>query len=84
LLLGNADLEYLLGFSPGGGAAQCGQAKGYPIGILDLSGAVNLGQSEERFDLIGADRQTNLVQTKPGSGLELVLQVEGELTANRL
>jgi hypothetical protein len=82
LLFGNADLDHLLGFLPGWGAAQGGQAKGDSIGILDLSRAVKLSQSKERFDLIGTHRQTDMVQTKLGGGLELELQIEGELTAN--
>ena len=83
LLFGNADLDHLLGFGPGGGAAQGGQAKGDAIGILNLARAVKLTQSEERFDLIGAHRQTDMIQTKLGSDLELVLQIGDELTANR-
>ena len=83
LLFGNADLGHLLRFGQGGGAAQGGQAKGDTIGILDLARAVKLSQSEERFDLIGAHRQTDMIQTKLGSDLELVLQIGDELTANR-
>jgi len=83
LLFGNADLDHPLGFDPGGGAAKGGQAKGDTIGILDLARAVKLSQSEERFDLIGAHRQTDIIQTKLGSDLELVLQIGDELTANR-
>ncbi|MBP8645976.1 MAG: hypothetical protein KBH99_07645 [Syntrophobacteraceae bacterium] len=47
LLLGNADLDPLLGFLAGGGAAQGWQAKGDPIGILDLARAVKLSQSQK-------------------------------------
>jgi hypothetical protein len=83
LLFGNADLDHLLRFGPGGSAAQGGQAKGDTIGILDLSRAVKLSQSEERLDWIGGHWQTDMIQTKLGSDLELVLQVGDELTANR-
>ncbi len=82
-LLGNADPDHLIGFLAGGGAAQGGQAKSDPIGILDLACAMKLSQSEERFDLIGAHRQTDMVQTKLGSGLKLDFQIGNELAANR-
>ena len=67
LLFGNADLDHLLRLGPGGGAAQSRQTKGDTIGILDLARAVKLSQSEERFDLIGAHRQTDMIQTKPAA-----------------
>jgi hypothetical protein len=35
---------------------------------------VKLSQSEERFDLIGAHRQTDMIQAKLGSDLELGLR----------
>ena len=82
LFFGKADLDHLLGFLTGEGATQGGQAKGDAIGILDLARAVKLSQSKERFDLIGAHRQADMVQTKLGGGLELDLQIEGEFTAN--
>jgi len=84
LLFGNADLDHLLGFGAGGGAAEGGQAKGDTIGIADLARAVKLSESEERFDLIGTHRQTDMIQTKLDSDLKLVLQIAYELTANRV
>jgi len=84
LLFGNADLDHLLRFGPGGGAAEGGQAKGDTIGIADLARAVKLSESEERFDLIGTHRQTDMIQTKLDSDLKLVLQIAYELTANRV
>ena len=81
LFFGNADLDHLFGFLPGRGAAQGGQAKGDAIGILDLARAVKLSQAKERFDLIGAHRQTDVVKTKFCGGLELGLEIEGKFTA---
>jgi len=56
LLSRHADLQHLPGFLPGWDATQGGQAKRNAIDILDLAHAVLLGQPEQRFDLIGADR----------------------------
>ncbi len=45
----------------GGGTAQGGTAKGDTMGILDLARAVKPCQSEERFDLIGAHHQIDMI-----------------------
>ena len=83
LLRSHADLKHLLGFLPGRRAAQGGQAQRDAMGILDRAHPVLLGQAEQRFDGIGAERQADIVETQRRGRLELVLEIARKLAAHR-
>jgi hypothetical protein len=55
----HADAQHLLGFFSRRCPAQGRQAEGDASGILSLAHAMALGYPKERFDRIGADRQTD-------------------------
>ena len=83
LLLCYADLKHLPGFLPGWNATEGGQAQRHATGILDLADSVLLGQSAQRCDRIGADRQADMVETERRGGVELVVEIAGKLSAHR-
>ena len=74
---------HLPGFLPGWNATEGGQAQRHSTGILALTAPVLLGQSEQRCDRIGADRQADMVETERRGGVGLVVELAGELSAHR-
>ena len=82
LLLCHGDLQHLLGFLWRGQTAQRRDAQRHAIGILDRAHPVLLGQPKERFDGIGADRQTHVIEAKPCGRLELMVEIAGKLLAH--
>jgi hypothetical protein len=62
VLPGHADLQNLLGLLPSGLAAKRRQAKGDARCIRGLADPVALAHAEQRFDGIGADRHSHLIE----------------------
>ncbi len=75
----DADLQDLLGFLPGGQAAQGRQAEGDASRILRLAHPMALGHPEQRFDGIGTDRQTDVIEPECRSGLQLEVKIGAKL-----
>jgi hypothetical protein len=75
LLSRDADLKDLLGFLPGGQAAQGRQAQGDASRILSLAHPMALGHPEKRFDGIGTDRQADVIEPECRSGLQLEVKL---------
>ena len=79
LLPGHADLKDLLGFLASGKTAEGRQTKGDSRRILGLTHAVLLGHPKQRFDGIGADRQTDVIEPECRGGLELEVKIGAKL-----
>ncbi len=84
MLCSHADLEPLLGFLPGGRAAQGGQAKRPAMGLRPLAHPVVRGHAAQRCEGIGADGQPAVVEPQRWSGLELLLERARQRAAHRL
>jgi hypothetical protein len=81
-LLGYRNRQHLLGFFQRGHPAKCRDAQCHAIGILDRAYPVLLGQSKERFDGVGADRQAHRIEAKLCGRLELMVKIAGKFLAH--
>ena len=77
----DADLQDLLGFLPGGQAAQGRQVQGDASRLLRLAHPMALGHPEKRCDGIGTDRQADVIEPECRSGLQLEGKIGAELQA---
>ena len=75
----HANVKHLLGFLPRGNPAQSRQAKRHAIGIRRLTHPVALGDAEQRFDGIGTDRHTDVIEPECRGGLQLEVKIGAKL-----
>ncbi len=79
----DADLQDLLGFLPGGQAAQGRQVQGDASRILRLAHPMALGHPEKRCDGIGTDRHADVIEPECRSGLQLEVKIGAKLLTQR-
>ena len=79
----DADLQDLLGFLPGGQAAQGRQVQGDASRLLRLAHPMALGHPAKRCDGIGTDRQADVIEPECRSGLQLEVKRGAKLLTQR-